>query len=77
MSSFRQINIMKSRTMRWAGHVVSMCGWEDHITMDLKEVRWEGVKSINLVQFWEKGRALVNTAINFIISYKVGNLLIG
>jgi hypothetical protein len=37
---------------------------ENNIKMDLREIRWGGMDWIDLVQEWEQGRALVNTAMN-------------
>jgi len=54
------IRVMKSRTMRWVGHVAGMGGvtclqnfigrsgrrWEDNIRMDLRETEWEVVTGL-------------------------------
>jgi hypothetical protein len=38
--------------------------WEDNIRMDLREILWEGVDWIHLVQDRDQWRALVNTVMN-------------
>jgi len=38
--------------------------WEDNITMDLGEIEWEGVDWMNLAQFRNQWRALMNTVLN-------------
>jgi hypothetical protein len=38
-SSPNIVRVIKSRRMRWAGHVAPMCRWEDNIKMDLR-YRW-------------------------------------
>jgi hypothetical protein len=82
------IRIIKSRMMRWAGHVERigekrnayrlLVGkpegkrtlgrprrrWMDNIRMDLGEVRWGAVGWIDLVQDWDRWRALVNAVIS-------------
>jgi len=37
--------------------------WENNIRMDLREILWEGLYWIHLVQDRDQGRALVNTAL--------------
>jgi hypothetical protein len=39
--------------------------WEDNIRMDLRQIGWEGVDWIHLVQDREQWWALVNTVMNF------------
>jgi hypothetical protein len=39
------------------------CRWED-IRMDIREIRWEGVDWVNLVQDRDQRRVLVNTVMN-------------
>jgi hypothetical protein len=36
------------------------CRWEDNITMDLQEVEWKGMDWIDLAQYRDRWRALVN-----------------
>jgi hypothetical protein len=38
--------------------------WEDNISMDLREIGWEGVEWLNLDWDRNQWRALVNTALN-------------
>jgi hypothetical protein len=38
--------------------------WVDNITMDLREIGWDGMDWIELAQDVERWRDLVNTAIN-------------
>jgi hypothetical protein len=49
--------------------------WVDNITMDLREIGWDGMDWIDLAQDREQRRALVNTAMNFRISYNAGKFL--
>jgi hypothetical protein len=42
--------------------------WEDNIKMDLREVVWRGVDSIDLVQDRDRWRAVVNTEMNLRVS---------
>jgi hypothetical protein len=39
--------------------------WEGNIRTDLREIRWGGMDWIDLSQYREQWRALVNTKINF------------
>jgi hypothetical protein len=87
-SSPNIIRVIKSRRMRWAGHVARMgegrggyrilAGrpegkiqlgrprrrWEDDIKIDLQEVRWGGMDSIELAQDRDRWQALVNAVMN-------------
>jgi hypothetical protein len=38
--------------------------WEDNIRMDLREIDWGGMDWIDLAQYRDQWRALVNTVIN-------------
>jgi hypothetical protein len=38
--------------------------WVDNIKMDLREIKWDGVDWIDVVQDREQWRALVNTVLN-------------
>jgi hypothetical protein len=68
------IRIIKSRRMRWAGHVGKpegkrllgrpRCRWVDNIRMDLGEIRWGGVDWIGLAKDRNRWRALVNAVMN-------------
>jgi len=40
------------------------CRWEDNIKIDLREIRWESVDWMHLVQNRGQWRALVNTEIS-------------
>jgi hypothetical protein len=40
------------------------CRWEDDIKIDLREIKWDGMESIDLAQDRDQWRALVNTAMN-------------
>jgi hypothetical protein len=77
-SSPSKIIMMKSRRMRWAGHGYRMfmgkpegkiplgrpgCRWVDNITINLREIRWDGMDWIDLVQNRDHCRALVNTVL--------------
>jgi hypothetical protein len=52
------IRMIKSRRIRWAGHVES-------IQMDLREIRWGGVHWIYLAQDRDQWRDLMNMVVNF------------
>jgi hypothetical protein len=82
------IGVIKSRSVRWSGHVARKrpmrnAGntlvekpegkrtlgrprrrWKDTIRMDLREVGWEGVDWIHLIQDRDQWRANVNTVMN-------------
>jgi hypothetical protein len=70
-SSPHIIRVIKSRRMRWAGHVARMGEkrgayrilvrrprrrWEDNIKMDLREVGWVGINWIELAQDRDRWR---------------------
>jgi len=42
----------------------SRCKWEDNIRMDLREIEWEGVDWVCLVQDMDQWWALVNKVMN-------------
>jgi hypothetical protein len=87
-SSPNIIQVIKSRRVRWVGHVAHMGAkrgayrilvgrpegrqplgrprrrWEDSIKMELQEVRWGGMDSIELAQDRDRWRALVNAVMN-------------
>jgi hypothetical protein len=44
------------------------CRWDDNIKTDLKEIDWEGVVWIHLVHDRDKGRTIVSTLMNILIS---------
>jgi hypothetical protein len=52
--------MIKSRMMRWAGHVARR-RWVDNIKTVLRETEWGGVDWITLVKDRKLWRALVNT----------------
>jgi hypothetical protein len=39
--------------------------WVDNIKMDLREIEWDGMDWIDLAQYRDQWRALVNTVMNF------------
>jgi hypothetical protein len=39
-------------------------GWEDNIKVDVQEVKWGGLDWIDLDQYWDRWRTLVNTLKN-------------
>jgi hypothetical protein len=41
------------------------CRWEDNVTMDLREIGWEGVDWMHLTQDRDQWQALVNVVMNF------------
>jgi hypothetical protein len=74
------IRMIKSRRMRWAGHVARMgekrnayCRWVDNIRMDLGEVGWGDVDWIGLAQDKDKWRALVNAVMSMRRALKRGS----
>jgi hypothetical protein len=64
------IGMIKSRRMRWGGHVAQMWEtrnayrWVDNIKMDLREIGWDGVEWIELAHDRNQWRGLVNTVMN-------------
>jgi hypothetical protein len=38
--------------------------WVDNIKMDLREIRWDGIDWIDVAQYRDRWRALVNTVMN-------------
>jgi hypothetical protein len=82
------IKMIKSRRLRWAGHVarrgekmnayrilvgkpdgkrppgIPRRRWVDNIQMDLREIEWNVLHWIDLVQDRDQWRALVNTVMN-------------
>ncbi|KAJ4448152.1 hypothetical protein ANN_10165 [Periplaneta americana] len=79
------IRNIKSRRLRWAGHVARMGEtrnayrvlvggprrkWEDNIKMDLREVGYDGRDWINLAQGRDQWRAYVRAAMNLLKSRK-------
>jgi hypothetical protein len=75
------IRMIKSRRMRWAnGNAYRILvgkpegkrplgrpirRWSDNITMDLREIGWDGMDWIDLAQDRDQWRVLVNTEMNF------------
>jgi hypothetical protein len=41
--------------------------WVDNIKMDLRQMRWDGMDSINLALDRNEWRALVNTVMNLLV----------
>jgi hypothetical protein len=41
--------------------------WEDNIKMDLREIGWDGMDCIDLVQDMDQWRAPVNTVMNLLV----------
>jgi hypothetical protein len=93
---------MKSRSMRWEGHVARigeekrnayriLVGkpeekrplgrprrrWVDNIKMELTEIGWDGVDSVDVVQEREQWRALVNTVMNLRVTLNAGKFSSG
>jgi hypothetical protein len=59
------IRVIKSRRMRWAGHVARMGeGRVAYRILDLQEVGWDGVDWIDMAQDRDRWRALVNAVMN-------------
>jgi hypothetical protein len=71
---YRIIRVIKSRRMRWTGHVARMGEgrgvlqgrrrWEINIKMDLREVGIDGANWIQLTQDRVYWRAFVSTVMN-------------
>jgi hypothetical protein len=51
--------------------------WEDNIKMDLHEVGWMDMNWIDLAQYSDGWRALVNAVTNFRVPLNAGNFLTG
>jgi hypothetical protein len=49
--------------------------WEDNIKMGLREIRWDGMDWIHLVQDRYQWRALVNTVMNLRVAGRVGRFM--
>jgi hypothetical protein len=93
------IRMIKSRRMRWAGHVARigekkkayriLAGkpegkrplgrprrrWVDNIKIDFREIGWDGMAWIDLVQDRDQWRALVNMVMNLQVPYNAGKFL--
>jgi hypothetical protein len=72
-SSLRIIRIVKSRKMRWAGHVAKMGGKRK----DLLEIGLDGVDWIFMAQDRDKWKALENAVMNFWILQNAAKLRTG
>jgi hypothetical protein len=83
------VRVIKSRRMKWAGHVARMGvgrvvyrplgrprrRWEDNIRMDLQEVGCGCVDWIGLAQDRDRWRALVSAVMNLRVPQNAGNFL--
>jgi hypothetical protein len=49
--------------------------WDDNIEMDLKEIGWESMDEIGLLQDRDKWQVLMTTVLNFWVSSGARNLL--
>jgi hypothetical protein len=49
--------------------------WVDNIKIDIREIRWDGMDWIDLVQDRDQWRALVNTVMNLRVSKNAGKFL--
>ena len=49
--------------------------WEDNIKLKFKKCDWEGIKRINLAQYRDMYRALVDEVTNIQVSSNAGNFL--
>jgi hypothetical protein len=58
------LKMIKSRKMRWPGHVWGNGRWVYNIKMDLLEIGWGDVDCTGLVQDRDKWRALTNAIMN-------------
>jgi hypothetical protein len=67
------IRMIKSRRLRWTGHVERMGRrgvhlgyrrWVDNIKMDVRERGWDGMGWIDLAEDRDQWRALVDTVMN-------------
>jgi hypothetical protein len=47
-------------------------GWEDNIKIDLREIAWGSIDSINLAQVRDQWRALLSMVINLRLPQNVG-----
>jgi hypothetical protein len=69
-SSPNIIRMIKSRRMKWAGHVTRIREkrnarrWVDNIKIDLREIGWDGADRVDLAHDSDQWRALVNTVMN-------------
>jgi hypothetical protein len=67
--------ILAGRLERRRALVKSKDGWEDCIKINLKDVGYEVLCWIQLVQGRDQWRALVNTVMYIHVSYKAGSFL--
>jgi hypothetical protein len=65
MRNAYQIVVVKSKGKRPLGR--RMCRWEDNIKMDLREIAWDGMDCMHLVQDKGEWRAVVSTVMNLLV----------
>jgi hypothetical protein len=51
--------------------------WVDNIEMDVRDIEWDGIYSVDLAQDRDHWRALVNAVMNLRVLYNAGNFLSG
>jgi hypothetical protein len=51
------------------------CRWVDNIKMDLSEIGWDGMDWIDLAQYRDQWRALVNMVMNLWVPQSAGKFL--
>jgi hypothetical protein len=71
MRNVNKILVWKPEGKRTFGR--PKCRWEDSNRVNLKEICWEGVDWIRLVQDRNQWRVLVTTEMNLRVSKKAGN----
>jgi hypothetical protein len=73
MRTAYKILVGKPEGMRLVGR--TRCRWGINIGMDLREIRWEVVDWIHLVQHGDQWRAVGNTVMNLRVPQKLGSIL--
>jgi hypothetical protein len=73
------IRVIKSRTVRWAGHVARMSAVRNAYNVLFRkpegEIGWEIVDWSHLAEDRDQWRTLVNTVMNLRVPKKAGNFL--